>query len=408
MEDATVESGAVERSLVLNRNFVLLWAGQFVSQLGDRLAMVAFPWLIYKSTDSAFSTGAILALYTLPYVLFGTFAGVVIDRFNKRLVMMAADVVRAALVVSVPIVAHRSLTAVYALSFLTASATVFFDPCKLAILPDLVSPAKLIRANSVLATGERLTDVVGYALAGFIAYYLSARAAFSADAVTFVVSAVALALMAYRPSRTDSRGFSTRGVGGEIREGLTFLWSHRGLAANTVLVVTTAIGFGALYPLTFMYAATVVGGGARAFGLMESAIGLGYLVGALAMAALADRVPKGLAMTVGIGVMGAGLAVIASVSSLYVALVPFFVVGLANAAALISIDTYVQQTVPERLRGRVWGVRFTLTEGVYALSVLMGGALATRIPVQSLFLVCAVIVAAPAVVGMFIGSVRRA
>ena len=86
-----------------NANFVLLWTGQFVSQVGDRLAMVAFPWLdLQVHHHSAFAIGAMLALYTLPYVLFGTVAGAFIDRLDKRRVMVAADVARAGLVLAVP------------------------------------------------------------------------------------------------------------------------------------------------------------------------------------------------------------------------------------------------------------------------------------------------------------------
>ena len=137
-----------------------------MSLLGDRLAMVALPWLVYRSTGSALSTGLVFALYTLPYVLFGAFAGVLIDRLDKRLVMIASDVARTGLVILVPLAATVSLPAVYVLSFLIASAAVFFDPCKLAILPDLVSRDKLMRANSLLATGENVTEILGYAARG--------------------------------------------------------------------------------------------------------------------------------------------------------------------------------------------------------------------------------------------------
>ncbi len=102
----SVEQLATDSSpgtLARNGNFLLLWTGQFVSQMGDRLAMVAFPWLVYKSTGSTLSTGVVFALYTLPYILFGTLAGVFIDRLNKRTVMVVADVVRAGLVVLVPL-----------------------------------------------------------------------------------------------------------------------------------------------------------------------------------------------------------------------------------------------------------------------------------------------------------------
>ena len=123
--------------------------------------------LLYRGT---------LALYMLPYGLFGAFAGVAIDRFNRRTLMVRADIVRAALVLSVPAVATRWLPGVYLLAFATASVTVFFDPCKLAILPDLVHKKQLLRANSLLATTETITEIVGFAAAGFAYYYLSSSA----------------------------------------------------------------------------------------------------------------------------------------------------------------------------------------------------------------------------------------
>lgn len=403
-----IDVTALDRPLAANRSFLLLWLGQFVSQIGDRLAMVAFPWLIYQSTASTFSTGVVLALYALPYVLFGVLAGVVIDRLNKRLVLVGVDLLRAILVLSVPFVAQWSTAGVYAMSFLTASLGVFYDPCKLAILPDLVTPPQLVRANSLLATGETLTEVLGYALAGFIVYAVSTTSAFLIDAATFIFSATALAAMSYRYVRSPSAAFRRPGVLCEAREGVSYLAHHRGLAANTLLVVAAAIGLGASYPLTFFFATDVIGGGARTFGLLESAIGAGYLVGSLAMAGLGDRVNKGVAMTAGIAVLGAGLACVGATSSLLLAFVPFFILGVADAAALISIDTYFQQTVPVQLRGRVWGVRFTLTQGVYALSVLAGAAAAGFIDVQTLFLICGVIVAVPGIAGVFVAAVRRA
>jgi len=398
---------ASDRPLAANRSFLLLWIGQFVSQIGDRLAMVAFPWLIYQSTQSTFSTGVVLALYALPYVVFGVLAGVIIDRLNKRLVLVGVDLLRAGLVLSVPLVAEVSTGGVYLVSFLTASLGVFYDPCKLAILPDLVPPTQLVRANSFLASAETLTEVVGYALAGFIVFAVSTSTAFVIDAATFVFSATAVALMRYRYVRPPAAAFRRPGVVCEAREGIAYLAHHRGLAANTLLVIAAAIGLGASYPLTFFYATDVIGGGARTFGLLESAIGAGYLVGSLAMAGAGQRVDKGIAMTAGITVLGAGLASVGAISTLFLAFVPFFVLGAANAAALISIDTYFQQTVPAQLRGRVWGVRFTLTQGVYALSVLAGGAAAGFIDVQVLFVVCGVVVAVPGIAGVFMAGVRR-
>lgn len=370
--------------------------------------MVAFPWVIYDSTGSAFSTGVMLALYALPYVLFGAFAGVAIDRFNKRTVMVIADVARVALVLAVPFVAEQWLGGVYILSFLTASVGVFFDPCKLAILPDLIGPQRLLRANSLLATGETLTEFVGFAAGGLVVTAYAVETAFALDAGTFIVSAITLLLMRYQPTRRVSSRFSPRGVGREAREGIAYLFQHRGLATNTLLVIAASLGAGATYPLTFLYAANVVNGGLRWFGFMESSLALGYLLGALAMTALGERASKGIAMTAGIGVMGVGFALVGVIDQLHLSLIPFFIVGVANAVALISIDTYCQQVVPEPLRGRVWGARFTLTQGIFALSVLVGAALATHVDIPTLFIACGATVALPGLLGVFSRSIRRA
>jgi MFS transporter, DHA3 family, macrolide efflux protein len=376
--------------------------------MGDRLALVALTWLVYTSTKSAFSTGATLALYTLPYVVFGTLAGVVIDRFNKRLVMVAADVARAALVLSVPFLAARWMPAVYVLSFATSSLGVLFDPCKIAILPHLVPAQKLLRANSLLASGDSLTDVLGYATAGFIVNYLGSRTSFTVDSATFVASAVALALMRYRPPRRHAPSHTTHGMGKEAAEGLRHLLHHRGLTAITALLMGSAIGLGASYPLVFLYAVRSIGGGTRTFGLLESAIAVGLLAGAAAMAWRGDRVPKGLAITVGVGVLGACLAVLGAVTSLYAASAALALAGAANSVAVISINTYFQETVPDELLGRVLGVRFTVTHGVYALSVLAAAGLATFVDVSTLFIACGALVALPAVVGVYVAAVRHA
>ncbi len=397
-----------DATLTGNGSFLLLWAGQFVSQIGDRLAALAFPWLVYTSTGSAVGTGAVFALYTLPYVLFGAFAGVLVDRFNKRSVMVLADVARAALVLLVPLVASRSLPLVYALSFAMATAGVFFDPAKLAIVPEIVPRARLMRANSLLATAENLTEILGWAFAGLLLASVSTTTAFELDAVTFVVSAVALLLMRYRAPARAAAERSARALWRELGEGFAFLRGHPGLRANTVMIIVCVAGLGAAYPLTFMLAVRVLGGGTKAFGILEAAVGAGYLIGSLVLATLAPRVRKGWTMVVGLAFMGACLAAVAAVESVWQASIPFLLFGVANAVALIAVDTYLQEVVPEGMRGRVLGTRFTLTQGTYALSVLAGGALAGVFDVRALFIVAGAIVAVSAFLGLLTREVREA
>jgi len=403
-------------ALWTNRNFLLLWSGQFVSQLGDRLYYIAFPWLVYGATDSALSTGVALALYTVPYLLFGMIAGVVIDRFDKRRLMLLAEVARLVLVLLVPVAASHALWTVFALSFAVASLTVLFDPAKLSLLPDIVAKDQLLRANSLLASAETLTEVLGYAAAGFLLAVVSTTTAFRIDAATFLFSAATLLLMSYRrPAR--AAGPAARSFARELREGFAQIHRHAGLLANTVLAVFIALGLGATLPLTFFLAVNVLGSqprgaeldlGIASFGIFEAAIAAGYLSGSVAVAAVAARLPLGRAIIAGFAMTGAGMAAIAAADRIWTAAVVFAVIGFANAVGLIAIDTYVQRVVPEPVRGRVWGSRFMLTQGAYATSVLAGGALLTVMGAQTLFVAAGVIVALPALIALFVPSLREA
>ncbi len=389
-----------------NRNYLLLLTGQFVSQMGDRLAMVAFPWLVFTRTGSYVGTGAIFALYTLPYVLFGIFAGVAIDRVDKRRLMVSTDVIRAGLIALVPVAAAWSLPAVYVLSFLTSTASVFFEPTKLAILPEIVPRERLLRANSLLATGDNLTEVLGYGLAGVVVAVFGTRA-FHIDAATFLVSALALLLMRYRaPSRVTRR--VARSIAHDIHEGMNYLRRHRGLRANTLMVLAAAVGLGAAWSLTFFLAFQVFDGGPEVFGIFEATIGAGYLVGSIGVALAATRLSKGVAMSVGLAIMGAAMVTVAVAPTVWLATLPFLIVGVANAVVLIAIDTYVQEVVPQDVLGRVLGARFALTQGTFAVSVLVGGALAGVFEVRALFIVAGVLVAVPGVIALFVREIRNA
>jgi len=283
------------------------------------------------------------------------------------------DIARAALVACVPVVATHSLPAVYALSFLMATAGVLFDPARLAILPEIVPPKRLLRANSLLSTGENLTEILGWASAGLLLASLSTTVAFQLDAVTFGVSAVALGLMRYREPDHGTRGHTARSFGRELREGFGLLLSDRRLRENTVMIVVCTAGLGAVYPLTFFFALHVLDGGAGTFSALEAVVGAGFFIGSLALVALAPQVHKGRAMIGGLAVMGACIAVFAVSWSVWSAAVPLAIFGIANAVVLIAVDTYLQEIVPHSIRGRVLAMRFTITKGMYAFSDAPGG-----------------------------------
>jgi MFS family permease len=339
-------------------------------------------------------------------VLFGAFAGVAVDRFDKRRLMIAMDIVRAVLILAVPVVASRSLPAVYVLSFATATAGVFFDPARLAIIPEIVPPGRLLRANSLISTGENLTEILGWAAAGLLIASLSTSVAFEIDAATFAVSALALYLMRYRAPARAAAERTGRAFAHDLREGFRLLQGDPRLRANTVMIVVCTAGLGAVYPLTFFFAVDVLDGGPGEFGVLEAAVGAGFFAGSLALVAFAPRMRKGGLMIGGLAVMGACVAMVATTWSLWSAAVPLVLFGIANAIVLIAVDTYLQEIVPQGMRGRVLGTRFTITQGMYAASVLAGAALAGFFDVTALLVVAGGVILTSALVGLLSREVR--
>ena len=207
-----------------NGSFLLLWAGQFVSQMGDRLAALAFPWLVYTTTGSALGTGAVFALYTLPYVLFGALAGVVVDRFDKRRLMIAVDLVRDG-----PRRRRALRRHALAAGGLRAELRDRDAQASSSSRPSWPSCPRSSRRGGCCAptrssrparTSPRSS--AGPSPASLLAS-VSTSVAFRLDAVTFAVSAAALLLMRYRAPARAAAENTARAVWHELREGFRFL-----------------------------------------------------------------------------------------------------------------------------------------------------------------------------------------
>ena len=189
--------------LALDSSFSALWTGQLVSLIGDRVHQVALATLVLVATNSPLAVGAVFLISTLPNLLFGPIAGTLVDRWDRREVMVVSDLLRAGLVLLIPIAAVTDLVLVYPLVFLVTTISIFFRPAKAAIVPRLVGGADLVAANSALSIAETFADIGGFALAGLFVALLGSQLplAFWVDAATYVASAVLIATIAVAPLR---------------------------------------------------------------------------------------------------------------------------------------------------------------------------------------------------------------
>jgi MFS family permease len=187
--------------LALDSSFSALWTGQLISLIGDRVHQVALAFLILRTTNSAVAVGAVFLIATLPNLLFGPIAGTLVDRWDHREVMIVSDLLRAGIVLLIPIAAVLNLALVYPLVFLVTTISIFFRPAKGAILPRLVASEDLVAANSALWVSETFADIGGYVLAGLFVALLGSQLplAFWVDSVTYIGSALLIGSIAVAP-----------------------------------------------------------------------------------------------------------------------------------------------------------------------------------------------------------------
>ncbi len=403
--------------LSLNPSFSALWFGQLISLFGDRLTQIALAFLVLEATGSAIAVGLVFAATALPNLLIGPIAGALVDRWDRRNVMVVSDLLRAATVMVIPAAAITNVALVYVLVFVTATLSTFFRPARTVIVPALVPGRLLLPANSALWIGETIADLAGYPIAGLLVALFGGAiaAAFWLDAATYVASALLLSTIA---SSAGLAGMSTERVGSliggitrEIREGWGFVRRDIILLVNTGQAMVGQFAAGVAIVVTPLLATELAPGAnvepSVAYGLMETVLGAGSLVGGLVLGAVAMRSSRVLLAILGYVLLGLGLVALGLVGSLVGALVVIGVVGVANMVYVIPSQTLFQERVPASLMGRVVALRSTLVFGSMTLAMGLGGYVAEAQGVGTTLVVFGVLAAVAGAAGLLVPAVRR-
>lgn len=354
-------------SLFRNVRFMKLWVGQGFSFVGDAISMIAMIILIVDLTSSASAVGGVLVARLVP-TLAGPFIGVLSDRMDRRVLLVASDLSRAALMLGVIFV--REVWLLYALFFLVGVARTFFNPTIRAAFPSVVGAGDLTRANGLISGTFSTSIFLGPAIGGPLVAAVGVNAAFAVDAVTYLVSALLLSRIPLpRPERGDSGGFSA-----ELRAGLGYLAGARVPLAIISGAFLLMLAASITVPAEIFLAKDAFGTGDAGYGLLVAMWGGGMVLGSAVIALLGDRVNLLAFYFAGILVSALALAGAGLASVFALALVAVAAGGIANGVDNVTTDTILQKRVPEALLGRVFSVRF-LTIGVGELLAYPAGGL---------------------------------
>ncbi len=385
--------------LALNADFSALWLGQLVSLFGDRVHQIALGVLVYQATGSALGVGLVFLSATVPNLLVGPIAGTFVDRWGAKQVMIGSDLLRAGLVLLLPLAVAANVVYAYPLVFAITAVSMFFRPARFVVIPRVVGRDELQPANSASWVAESLADIVGYPLAGLFVAFLAANfaanlaLAFWFDSATYVVSAVLILGVTIPPlvreavERAPGLRAAVAGFRDELVGGWHFLRAERALFANTLVSMVGQLSIGATIALTVVYARDVLDGrfiGYPAnYAALDGAIGLGNLLGGLAVGVVTARIRRGWLIGLGYVAMGIFTALLAATGNVLAAAALMFGTGVANMVFVIPTQTIFQERTPETMLGRVIGFRFSVVFGAITLAMGVSGYLAEMVGVAA-------------------------
>ena len=377
-------------AVLRKRAFVYLWSAQLVSTIGDALTSLAAGIIVYERTQSALSVGLILMATAVPTLVFGLIAGVVVDRYDRKKIMIAADILRAAVVVTIPFLLTASIVWLYILVIVSASITQFFSPANESVLPEIASEEELGAANAIMAIAQFGSTAIGFAAAGFLASTKSIEAVFFVDAGTFLFSALMISLVKVDPLQVTEHA----GIGSVIRDigfGAKFIAKTPILRSLNLVRVPVLLCFGLQNVLLLPFALRALHATEFEYGLQEGLTSVGFVIGSLAMARLADRLREGQWLVLSYTAMGLMSLVYSFQSSVWVAVSLIAVSGAMNAPSFVAGRLINQRNTPREMRGRVFSTSYVLRDVVYLSGMALAG-LADVIDVRLLFMVSSIVV----------------
>jgi len=401
--------------LAVNPSFSALWAGQLVSLFGDRIHQIALAFLVLNTTGSALATASVFIAATLPNLLFSPLAGTFVDRWDHREVLVVSDLLRAGLVLLVPVVAVINLVLVYPLIFLITTVSIFFRPARVAVLPRIVREDELLPANSAMWIGETMADVIGYPLAGLFVAFLGAALplAFWIDAATYLASAALLWTVVVPPVAREAREPSARpSFFAEMGMGWGFLRRDTALFANTLQATVAQFTLGILLALTAVYAKESLEPAGfqpeAVYAFLETSTGVGNLLGGVLIGLIGARLARGRTVIVGYAAAGIAIALLGLTNQLPLALGFTLGIGVANMVFVIPSQTMFQERTPADLIGRVVGFRFALVFGSMTLAMGVGGVLGEVFGPAPVIAVFGLLTMGAGLAGLFFPAVRDA
>ena len=353
-----------------------LWLGQLVSSFGDTLNYIALVVLVYRITGSGLAVSAVVVFEILPILLLAPVAGVIIDRFPRKMILILSDIVRAVLVLL--LLFADSVWQVYLIAILLTAASVFFSPTLQAVIPSLVDKESLLAANSVAWSTGRLVQIIASTVAGGLIAAVGTGPVFAINSLSFLFSALMIMRLTI-PSHIGEIGRANkRGLSGWLEDagkGLSYVRGDRFVSRLLIVQALASLAVGATGALLVVLAEQHLRLPPEGFAWLLLAIGVGALLGPIILGSFTQNYKNVRLLFLPYVIRGVGDILIVVVTPLPLALLILFVYGLNTSSGMVVYNSLMQSQVPEEVRGRVFTLMDVTWNVMRLASLGVGGAL---------------------------------
>src|SRR5258706_4016607 len=356
------------------RDFRLFWSGQLISNIGTWMQMTATSWVLYQLTGSAVLLGLNGIFRAIPALSLGVISGTFADRYDRRWMLLWTQVILGSLSLAVGVldhVGHIQPWHIYTFTFLSAAVSAFDGPARQAMFPALVPRSALPNAvalNSLLWKGSAL---IGPSLGGVAISLMGTAGAFYANAASFLVVVITLLLLRIQAKVADKR---PRHFMSETQEGFKYI-----VARPVILCLTVMEGIGSVFGLDHtmltIFASDILRVGANGFGLLQSARGLGAVIGSSIYLAVGQKPYQGKIIFIAAIVYGLAFALFGVAPTMTLALLLMVFIGITDTVWGAARGTIMQMITPAKFRGRVMGVFQLSNRGLHPLGQVESGLL---------------------------------
>ncbi len=376
-------------------NFRTLWAGQIVSDFGDALTQLTLLLYINRVTEGNTKAIALLLIaLALPMATVGLAAGVFVDRWDRKRVMIVSDVLRAVLVGGfIVAAATEQLWLIYLTGFLHSTVGSFFTPARGAVVPRIIPPEGLLTANSLTQISHIFFRVLGTAAAGFLVGSLdNFTLPFIIDGVTFVISALVLTQLKVERRVAAAAQTTLRLIFEQLRVGMSTILRQRVLSGTLIVLSVTMLGLGAVNVLLAPMLVNELKLPETWFGALEFAQSSAMILGGILVAVLARYVKATTVVSLGLIGLGLVLGLFAPVNHIWQLFPILFLIGLLVTPVTASVTTILQTNASDEVMGRVSAALNAAITTANLLSMALAGVVAAQVGTRNVFLLSGLVV----------------